>query len=226
MAKRIFLVHPYGPTWRPSTAFKTLAEAQTVNLLDECFTPMSPPTDPGAVLYRRVATLLQHCEASGADGIVFTGTTFGPAIEAARAHIKVPVLKAEEAMADQAVELGERILLVCTAKRAMPIVRQSLEAAAARRGVARRIGELWVAGAKDAITNGTMDAHDRLIAKAVEAAAADTDVIVLGQISMVPAQAHLSPAVARRVITSPEPRSSACAHCSHDPEKLQTFRTR
>src|SRR5882672_2918956 len=205
MAKRIFLVHPYGPTVAPiDAAFRRAwPEAQTVNLLDESLYADVPADGTLAPsLYQRVATLLQHCQASGADGIVFTGTTFGPAIEAARQHIKVPVLKAEEAMADQAVALGERILLVCTAKRAMPIVRQSLDEAAVRLRLTRRISELWVAGAKDAITDGAMEAHDRLIAKAVEAAA-DVDVIVLGQISMVPAQTYLSPAVLRRVITSP-----------------------
>ena len=43
--------------------------------------------------------------------------------------MRVPVLRAEEAMMEQAVTLGERILLVCTAKRAMPVVRGTLDAA-------------------------------------------------------------------------------------------------
>jgi hypothetical protein len=84
----------------------------------------------------------------------------------------------------------------------MPIVRQSFEAAAARQGVTRTIDELWVAGAKDAITDGAVEAHDRLIARAIETA--DHDVIVLGQISMVPARTYLPEAVARRVLTSPD----------------------
>ena len=85
----------------------------------------------------------------------------------------------------------------------MPIVRGSLEAAAARCGRTCRIDELWVAGAKDAIVDGAMEAHDRLIATEI-AAAGDFDVIVLGQISMVPARAYLSAAAASRVIASPD----------------------
>ena len=206
MPQRIFLVHPYFPTMAPiDAAFKAAwPQAQTINLLDESLyadVPADGTLSPS--LYARVATLLRHCENSGAAGIVFTGTTFGPAIDAARAEIKVPVLRAEEAMADEAVGLGERILLVCTAKRAMPIIRGSLEAAATRRRVTPHIDELWIKGAKDAIVDGAMEAHDRLIAKEVEAAG-NVDVIVLGQISMVPARAYVSPAVARRVITSPD----------------------
>ncbi len=206
MTIRIFLVHPYFPTMAPiDAAFKKAwPEAQTINLLDESLYADVPADGTLApVLFERVATLLRHCEKSGADGIVFTGTTFGPAVEAARPYIKVPVLRAEEAMAEEAVMRGEHILLVCTAKRAMPIIRGSLEAAAARNGVARPIKELWGKGAKDAIVDGARDAHDRLIANEVEGAA-DFDVIVLGQISMVPACAYLSPAIARRVMTSPD----------------------
>src|SRR5258708_2748647 len=122
MPRRIFLVHPYFPTMAPiDAAFKAAwPQAQTVNLLDESLyadVPADGTLSPS--LYESVATLLRHCEKNGADGIVFTGTTFGPAVDAARAEIKVPVLRAEEAMADEAVGRGERILLVCTAKRAM-----------------------------------------------------------------------------------------------------------
>jgi Asp/Glu/hydantoin racemase len=206
MPKRIFLVHPYFPTMAPiDAAFrKGWPQAQIVNLLDESLYADVPADGTLAPsLFARVATLLHHCEQSGADGIVFTGTTFGPAVDAARRHLRLPVLRAEEAMAEEAVRRGERILVACTAKRAMPIVHGSLEAAAARCGRTCRITELWVAGAKDAIIDGAMEAHDRMIASEI-AAAVDFDVIVLGQISMLPARAYLSAAVAGRVIASPD----------------------
>ena len=69
----------------------------------------------------------------------------------------------------------------------MPVVRGTLDAAAQRAGVTPTISELWVTGARDALTSGDTDTHDRLIAEQV-AAAGDFDVIVLRQISMVPAQ--------------------------------------
>jgi Asp/Glu/hydantoin racemase len=206
MSKRIFLVHPYLPTMAPiDAAFRNgWPQAQIVNLLDESLYADVPADGSLApALFARVARLLHHCEQSGADGIIFTGTTFGPAVDAARRQLRVPILRAEEAMAEEAVLRGERILLVCTTRRAMPIVRGSLDAAAARRDRACRISELWVEGARAAIVDGAMEAHDRLIANAIEAAG-DFDVVVLGQISMVPARAYLSAAVAGRVIAGPE----------------------
>jgi Asp/Glu/hydantoin racemase len=204
MPKRIFLVHPYFPTMAPiDEAFKSgWPEAQIVNLLDESLYADVPPDGTlSPSLYKRVTTLLGHCVNSGADGIVFTGTTFGPAIEAVRPLINVPLLRAEEAMAEQAVSLGRDILLVCSAKRAMPVIRGSLEAAAKRQGIAPQIRELWVSGAKDALATAGMEAHNRLIAREVETAG-HAGVIVIGQISMVGACAYLSPDITPRVVTS------------------------
>jgi hypothetical protein len=206
MPKRIFLVHPTPLAMPPiDDAFKTLwPEAETLNLLDESLYADIPADGTlSASIYERVAALLRHCEASRADGIVFTGSTFGPAVDAARKRIGVPVLRAEEAMMEQAVVLGERILLVCTAKRALPVVRASLDAAAARARVKRQISELWVTGARDAITGGDLATHDRLIAQQV-IGAGDFDVIVFGQISMVPSRIPLPRDIARRIVTGPE----------------------
>jgi Asp/Glu/hydantoin racemase len=206
MPKRIFLVHPTPLSMPPiDDAFKTLwPEAETLNLLDESLYADIPPDGAlSASIYDRVSVLLRHCETSRADGILFSGSTFGPAVDAARKCMRVPVLRAEEAMMEQAVVLGERILLVCTAKRAMPVVRASLDAAVARARAKRMISELWVSGARDAITSGDLATHDRLIAQQVSGAG-DFDVIVFGQISMVPARVPLPREIARRIVTGPE----------------------
>jgi hypothetical protein len=206
MPKRVFLVHPTPLAMTPiDEAFKTLwPQAQTINVLDESlYTDIPQDGTLAPTIYDRVASLLRHCELSGADGILFSGSTFGPAVDKARTSMRVPVLRAEEAMMEQAVTLGERILLVCTAKRAMPVVRGTLDAAVKRAGVTRAISELWVKGARDAITSGDVATHDKLIAEQVMAAG-DFDVIIFGQISMVPSRTPLPPDIARRVVIGPE----------------------
>ncbi len=140
MTKRIFLVHPTPLAMAPiDEAFKTLwPEAETINVLDESmYTDIPQDGTLSPAIYERVASLLRHCALSGADGILFSGSTFGPAVDVARITIAVPVLRPEEAMMEQAVTMGERILLVCTAKRAMPVVRSTLDAAIAALGVTR-----------------------------------------------------------------------------------------
>ena len=206
MPKRVFLVHPTPLAMAPiDEAFKTLwPQAQTINVLDESlYTDIPQDGTLAPAIYDRVASLLRHCELSGADGILFSGSTFGPAVDKARAGMRVPVLRAEEAMMEQAVTLGERILLVCTAKRAMPVVRGTLDAAVKRAGVTRAISELWVKGARDAITSGDVATHDKLVAEQVMAAG-DFDVIIFGQISMVAAQVPLPAKITRRIVIGPQ----------------------
>jgi hypothetical protein len=111
MTKRVFLVHPTPLAMAPiDEAFKTLwPQAQTINVLDESlYTDIPQDGTLAPAIYDRVASLLRHCELSGADGILFSGSTFGPAVDKARIGMRVPVLRAEEAMMEQAVTLGER----------------------------------------------------------------------------------------------------------------------
>jgi Asp/Glu/hydantoin racemase len=135
---------------------------------------------------------------------VFTGSTFGPAVDAARAATKLPVLKADEAAAEAAIARGGSIQVLTTAKRASPVIRGNLDAAAAAAGRRPEIGEAWVEGAKAANDAGRPEEHDRLIAAAIAEAAGRYDVIMLGQMSMAPAKALLAPELAARVVTSPD----------------------
>jgi Asp/Glu/Hydantoin racemase len=206
MAKRVFLVHPTPLALPPvDEAFKTLwPEAQVLNLLDESlYADVGPNGELTPGLIARVANLFRHCEASGADGIVFSGSTFGPAVEEGRKGIKVPVLRIEEAMMDDAVARGGSILVVSTQKRAMPVVRGTLDQAAKRAGKSPAIKEIWVDGARDALNADDSDRHDRLIAEQA-AAAGDFDTVVLSMISMAPARAKMPPALAQRTLTSGE----------------------
>ncbi len=206
MAKRIFLVHPTPLAVVPvDEAFKKLwPQAQVLNLLDESlYADVGANGELTPALYARVGNLFRHCEASGADGIVFSGSTFGPAVEEGRKGIKVPVLRIEEGMMDEAVARGGSILVVSTQKRAMPVVRATLDASAKRAGKTPTIKDIWVDGARDALNAGDTDKHDRLIAEQ-SAAAGDFDTVVLSMISMAPARAKMSPALAKKTLTSGE----------------------
>ncbi len=163
--------------------------------------PMASCT-PG--LLARVASLLRHCEASGADGIVFSGSTFGPAVEEGRKGIAVPVLRIEEGDDGR----GGR------ARRLDPrgVDPEARDAGGARHARRRRpkppasrprSRKSGSTGARDALNAGDIDKHDRLIAEQ-SAAAGDFDTVVLSMISMAPARAKMPPALASKTLTSGE----------------------
>ncbi|MGE3710262.1 MAG: aspartate/glutamate racemase family protein [Hyphomicrobiaceae bacterium] len=205
MAPRIFLLHAYRFSMGPiEEAFRRdWPEAEAVRLLDESLyadvaADGAMPADIGV----RLTSLFRHCQLSGAKAMVFTGSTFGPAVEEARAGFAMPILKADEAMAEAAVAKGRRILILATAQRALPVLRRSIEAAAVTAGVDREISTAWVEGAKAANDGGRIDEHDRLVARAAEDADG-FDVVVLGQMSMAPAVGRMSAAAAAKAVTSP-----------------------
>jgi hypothetical protein len=210
MKPRIYLLHAYRYSMAPcEEAFQRLwPQAEAIRLLDEGLY-----ADTGAdgslpdSIVPRLAGLFRHCVLSGAKGIVFTGSTFGPAVEAARVGIEVPLLKADEAMSEVAVAKGRRILILATARRAMPVIRGNLEKAAKAAGRSPEIGAVWVEHAQAANNAGRAAEHDRLIGEAAAAHGDRWDAIVLGQMSMAPARALMPAELAARVLTSPD----ACA---------------
>ena len=142
MKTRIYLLHAYRYSVAPcEEAFARLwPEAEAVRLLDEgLYADAGADGSLPSNILPRLNSLFRHCVLSGAKGIVFTGSTFGPAVEAAKDGIDVPLLKADEAMSDLAVRSGKRILMLATAKRAMPVIRRNLENAAQAAGVTRSL---------------------------------------------------------------------------------------
>lgn len=207
MRPRIYLLHAYRYSVAPcEEAFQRLwPEAEAIRLLDEgLYADAGADGSLPANIIPRLNGLFRHCVLSGANGIVFTGSTFGPAVDLSREGIDVPLLKADEAMADAAVARGKRILMLATAKRAIPVIRRNLENAARAAGASVELGENWVDGAQAANNAGRAAEHDRAIADAVAAQAAGWDAVVLGQMSMAPARALLPADLAGKVLTSPD----------------------
>lgn len=207
MKPRIFLLHAYRFSMAPcEEAFKRLwPEADAMRLLDESlYADAGADGSLPANINCRLAGLFRHCEVSGAHGIVFTGSTFGPAVEQASKGVTVPLLKADEAMAELAVSKARRILLLATAKRAIPVIRGNLEAAAKAANKMPKMSEVWVEGAQAANNAGQAAEHNQLIAEAAMKHGAGFDAIVLGQMSMAPAKAVMPLDVAARTVTSPD----------------------
>jgi hypothetical protein len=204
MPHRIFLVHANPPPMAPAEAAMRQGwpEALVFNLLDESlYAELDAKGTITPDIVDRIRLLFEYCVVARADGIIFSGSTFGPAVETARQGIAIPVLKADEAMIAAAIEGGPRIGVLGATERSIAVVSKGIEEAAAAAGRRLAITPHWVAGATAAMAAGNRDEHDRLVAAAV-GRATDCDVLVVTQISMIPAVLAVPARSGRTILTS------------------------
>jgi aspartate/glutamate racemase len=131
---------------------------------------------------RAVDALLSLAE--GADAVLLTCSTVGPAAAAAAARARVPVLRVDAALAEAAVAQGDRIVVLCAVQTTMAPTRALFEAAARGRPVMLDVQllppDVWAA-----FKAGDVGRYHALIAAAADAAfAAGADVVALAQASM------------------------------------------
>ena len=154
---------------------------------------------------RRVLAMVQSAHEGGADAVVVTCSSIGPAASMARRLFDFPVIRVDEAMAEEAVRAGCRIGVAATLRTTLdPTVALLREkAAAAKREV--HVVESLCEGAFDAVLSGDTATHDRMLADALARLVSAVDVVVLAQASMARVVENL-PADPRRVpiLSSPE----------------------
>ncbi|HSQ05324.1 MAG TPA: aspartate/glutamate racemase family protein, partial [Burkholderiales bacterium] len=132
---RIALIHATPVAIDPIVnAFKALwPQARTTNLLEDALSAdLAAEGRLTEKMIQRFVTLARYAHGCGADAILFTCSAFGPAIEAARAAVPVPVLKPNEAMLDEAIAAGTRVGLIATFEPSIPALRAELEELADR----------------------------------------------------------------------------------------------
>ena len=122
--------------------------------------------------------------AAGADVIVLTCSSVGPAADGLADELGLTVLRIDEAMADRAVALGRRVGVAATLPTTLEPTAELVRRAAARAGRPVDVAVELADGAFQALRSGEAGRHDALVMAALRALARRVDVIVLAQASM------------------------------------------
>lgn len=202
---RIGLVHALHASIAPvEAAFaEGWPEAETVSLYDQSlYLDYNAFGGASAEISARVAALLAHSAACGARAILFTGSLFGAAVEAARPQLRVPVLASYEAMIEAAFRRGSRLGLIATVPDTARLMAADIHGYAERQGLACELQTRLVDGAMAALQQGDGQRHDALVAAAATALA-DCDALLLSQFSMAPVLRQLPENLAARTLTAP-----------------------
>ena len=175
-----------------------LPQVDTFNLVDDSLVPAIGAHGLTAAIRRRVAGYLASAEAAGADYILVTCSSIGPAVEAAAPLTGVPVLRVDQPMADQAVRTGRRIGVIATLPTTLVPTADLIQRRAVLAGRPIELVSRLCEGAFAALMGGDAAKHDAMVAAALKELAGAVDVIVLAQASMARVVDGL-PAAERRV---------------------------
>jgi aspartate/glutamate racemase len=198
---RIALIHALSHSVAPiNEAFaRDWPQAVRMNLLDDSLSADLARNGKGldAAMHERFQRLAQYAVDTGAQGILFTCSAFGPCIEmVARRHAGIPVLKPNEAMIDEAAQGQGRLGLIATFAPTLASMPpefpqdMTLELALAE-------------GALDALNAGDVQRHDALIAaQAVALREHGCTRIALAQFSMARVRAACEAASGLPVLTT------------------------
>jgi Asp/Glu/hydantoin racemase len=206
MRPRIALIHATPVSMEPiRAAFEDAwPEARTVNILDDSLAvDRAQSAELTETMFERFAILSRYAHESGADAILFTCSAFGPAIERAARQVPIPVLKPNEAMFEAAMACGQRIGMVTTFAPSVAPLQAEFDEAAASRQPRPRLTTLLVAEAMEALRDGDVTKHNRLVADKVGELDA-CDAVMLAQFSTSRAANDVRARVRIPVLTAPD----------------------
>ena len=133
---------------------------------------------------RRLLGQIESAEQAGADAVLVTCSSIGPGVALAQKLFDLPVIRVDEAMAEEAVARGHRIGVAATLRTTLEPTVALLREKAARAGREIEIVESLSAGAFDAVLAGDTETHDRILTESLLRDMHDVELIVLAQASM------------------------------------------
>jgi Asp/Glu/hydantoin racemase len=133
---------------------------------------------------KRVVNYAASAQEAGADLILFTCSSIGPAVETAATLTGVPVLRVDQPMADKAVQTGHRIGVIATLSTTLEPTADLVRRRALVANKEIEIKTILCEGAFDALMSGDAATHDKKVGDALKELVNEVDVIVLAQASM------------------------------------------
>ncbi len=206
--KTLALIHTSAtlvPVFQQLTKAK-LPDVDTFNIVDDSLVRQIGAK--GGItpdIAARVAAYIGSAASGGADHILVTCSSIGPAVEAAASSVNVPVLRVDQPMTDAAVQAGKRIGVIATLPTTLNPTSDLVRRRAAAAGKPVELTSRLVEGAFEALMAGDAAKHDALVGAALKELSTQVDVILLAQASMARVVDTLAPADKRVPIFASPP---------------------
>ncbi len=189
MKKKVYIIHTsFVSVDHLKMLFAELVpEAQVFHIVDDSL--LNEIMENGGVtpaVTRRYCMYAIQAESQGADLIFSQCSSAGSCADIASQMVKTPILKVDQAMAEEAVKIGGRIAVAATLettlKPSMKLISDEIE----KSGSGAVVIPVLVKGAFDELINGGGKAvHNEMVLQKIRETAKTADVITLAQGSMV-----------------------------------------
>ena len=205
--KRIALIHALPFSIDPvRQAFEEYwPEAELVNLLDDSLSlDLNRAQTITEDITKRIITLGEYAHGIGADGILYTCSAFGKAIDIVKQNLDIPVLKPNEAMFEEALQSGGNIGMLTTFGPSVKSMQDEFRDLAATRKADDHLTTILVEEAMTRLSEGDSPGHNKLLRQAAAEHFTNFDIVMLAQFSTAQACTSVSEVVEGKILTSPK----------------------
>lgn len=207
MNKKIAIIHTTPVTIDSLKKLATykIPGVEVINFVDDSILPQL--IDNGGNVKEVEERLIQYAkfaEQVGANVILNACSSVGEVVAIMQDNVSVPIVRIDEAMAEKAVENGQKIGVVATlATTLIPTMNLLKEKANACHKPVEFISEV-AEESYQLLLAGDQEGHDHTLAKVLKAMAEQVDIVVLAQASMARVVSTLPTELHEKFLSSPE----------------------
>ena len=203
---RLAVIHTTPATVEPMKALaaEILPGSEVINFVDDSILPQLGRNGGDlAEVEERLVHYARFAEQAGAHVILEACSSVGEVVARMQSSVSIPIVRIDEAMAEQAVQRGERLGVAATLRTTLQPTIRLLQAKAQTEGKQIEITPLLIDGAYQKLMTGDREGHDDLLVENLQDLASAVEVIVLAQASMARVLPRLPAADREKVLVSP-----------------------
>ena len=186
-----------------------IPEARVINIMDDSL--LNDVRAAGHLtpeVASRIHSYMNNAQAMRVDVILNACSSVGEAVDSVRNFVSTPIVKIDEAMAEEASSIGRRVGVVATVSTTLEPTVRLIKKKASELGRNIEVTERIAEGAFEALLSGDGSRHDEIVKNTISTLAEQVDVVVLAQVSM----ARLVPQLSGvRIPVLSSPRSGVAA---------------
>ena len=185
-------------------AAEILPGHEVINFVDDSILPQLGQNGGDLTeVEERLLHYARFAEQVGADVILEACSSVGEVVVKMQSAVSIPIVRIDDAMAEQAVQRGDRLGVAATLQTTLQPTTRLLQAKAEAAGKQVKITPLLIEGAYQKLMTGDREGHDSLLVEKLQELARDVDVAVLAQASMARVLPRLPAANQDKILVSP-----------------------